>query len=196
MCLSNFNRVLVLYIIISPVTNTWCIGSVQFSWSVVSDSLWHHGLQHARLPCSPPTPRTCSDWCPSSWWCHPTISSTVIPFSSSIQSFPASGSVLCISWLKYWKPYRNHIRNQNRNHLIGTLPMNIQDGLSFGLIGLIFLQSKELSRVFSNTTVDAFESINSSVLSFLYGPTLTSIHNYWKNRSFDYTDLCQKSNDV
>ena len=74
--------------------------------------------------------------------------------------------------------------------------MNIQDGLSFGLIGLIFLQSKELSRVFSNTTVDAFESINSSVLSFLYGPTLTSIHNYWKNRSFDYTDLCQKSNDV
>ena len=74
--------------------------------------------------------------------------------------------------------------------------MNIQDGLSFGLIGLIFLQSKGLSRVFSNATVDAFESINSSVLSFLYGQTLTSIHDYWKNRSFDYTDLCQKTNDV
>ena len=66
--------------------------SVQFSHSVVSDSLWPHGLQHARLPCSSPVPRACSNSCPLSRWCHPTISSSVIPFSSHLQSFPASGS--------------------------------------------------------------------------------------------------------
>ena len=66
--------------------------SVQFSRSVMSNSLRPHGLQHARLPCPSPTPRTCSNSCPSSWWCHPTISSSVIPFSSRLQSFPASGS--------------------------------------------------------------------------------------------------------
>ena len=77
--------------------------SVQFSHSVMSDSLWPHGLQHSRLPC--PNPRTCSNSCPSSWWCHPTISSSVIP--SCFQSFPSSGSfqmslLLCIRWPKYW----------------------------------------------------------------------------------------------
>ena len=66
--------------------------SVQFSRSVMSNSLRPRGLQHARLPCPSPTPRTCSNSCPSSWWCHPTISSSVIPFSSRLQSFPASGS--------------------------------------------------------------------------------------------------------
>ena len=68
--------------------------SVQFSWSVMSDSLWLHGLQHARLPCPSPTPGAYSNSCPSSQWCHPTISSSVIPFSSRLQSFPASGSFL------------------------------------------------------------------------------------------------------
>ena len=82
--------------------------SVQFSCSVMSDSLWPHGLQHTRLPCPSPTPGACSNSCPSSWWCHPTISSSVIPFSSCLQSFPASGlvfsneSVLLIRWPKYW----------------------------------------------------------------------------------------------
>ena len=66
--------------------------SVQFSRSVVSDSLWSHGLQHAWPPCPSPTPRACSNACPLSWWCHPTISSSVIPFSCHLQSFPASGS--------------------------------------------------------------------------------------------------------
>jgi len=65
---------------------------VQFSHSVVSDSLQPHGMQHARLTCPSPTPGACSNSCPSSWWCHPTISSSVIPFSSHLQSFPASGS--------------------------------------------------------------------------------------------------------
>ena len=66
------------------------LSSVQFSCSVLSDSLWPHGLQHARLPCPSPTPRACSNSCPSSWWCHPTISSSVVPFSSCLQSFPAN----------------------------------------------------------------------------------------------------------
>ena len=82
------------------------VNSVQFIHSVLSDSLWPNGLQHARLPCPSPTPRACSISCPLSWWCHPTISSSVIPFSSHIQSFPASvssnESVLRIRWPKYW----------------------------------------------------------------------------------------------
>ena len=78
-----------------------------FSHSVMPDSLWPHGLQHTRLPCPSLTPGACSNSCPLSWWCHPTISSSVIPFSACLQSFPASGSfpnelVLCIRWSKYW----------------------------------------------------------------------------------------------
>ena len=68
------------------------VHSVQFSHSVMSNSLWPHGLQHTRLPCPSPTPGACSNSCPSSWWCHPTISFSVIPFSSCLQSFPTSGS--------------------------------------------------------------------------------------------------------
>ena len=81
------------------------IGSVQFTRSVVSDSLWPHRLQHASLPCPLPTPGAYSHSCPLSWWCHPTISSSVIPFSSRLQSFPAflsDESVLHIRWPKYW----------------------------------------------------------------------------------------------
>ena len=81
--------------------------SVPFSHSVVSDSLWPHGLQHTRLPCPSPTPGAFSDSCPLSWWCYPTISSSAVPFSSCLQSFPASGffsseSTLCMRWPKYW----------------------------------------------------------------------------------------------
>ena len=70
----------------------WSISSVQFSCSIMSNSLQSHGLQHARLPCPSPTSGACSNLCPSSWWCHPTISFSVVPFSSCLQSFPASGS--------------------------------------------------------------------------------------------------------
>ena len=121
--------------------------SVQFSHSVVSDSLWPHGLQCARLPCPSPTPKACSNSCPLSWWCHPTILSSVIPFSSCLWSFPASGSFPKSQFFT------------SGGHSIGVsasasvLPMNIQDWFPLGLSSLISLQSKGLSRVFSNTTV-------------------------------------------
>ena len=120
---------------------------VQFSRSVVSDSLQPHGLQHARPPCPSPTPRVYSNSCPLTQWCHPTISSSVVPFSSSLQSFPASGSF----------PMNQFITSGGQS--IGfsasasVLPMNIQDWFPLGWTGWISLQSKWLSRVFSNTTV-------------------------------------------
>ena len=86
--------------------NLNCVTMFWFSQSVMSDSLWPHGLQHARLPCPSPTLRACSNSCPFSRWCHPTISSSVVPFSSCLQSFPtlvfSSESVVCIRWPEYW----------------------------------------------------------------------------------------------
>ena len=119
---------------------------VQLSFSGVSDSLWPHGLQHFRLPCSSQTPGTCSNSCPSSWWCHPTtISSPVIPFSSRLQSFPALGSF----------PMSQFFTSGGQS--IGTsaliLLMNIQDWFPLEWTGCISLQSKGLSRVFSSTTI-------------------------------------------
>ena len=121
--------------------------SVQFSRSVVSDSLWTHGLQHARLPYPSPTPRVYSNSCPLSWWCHPTISSSVVPFSSHLQSFPASGS---FAMSQFFASGGQSIRVSTS---VSVLPMNIQDWFPLGLTGWISLQSKGLSRVFSNTTV-------------------------------------------
>ena len=120
---------------------------MQFSHSVVSDSLRHHGLQHTRLPCPSPTPRACSNSCPLSRWCHSTISSSVIPFSSCLQSFPASGSFL----MSQLCPSGGQSNGVSAS--ASVLPMNIQDWFPLGLTGLISLQSKGLSRVFSNTTV-------------------------------------------
>ena len=133
--------------------------SVQFSHSVVFDSLWPHGLQHARLPCLSPTPRACSNSCPSSWWCHPTISSSVVPFSSCFQSFPTSGSFPVSQFFTSG--------GQSIGASASVLPMNIQDWFSLGWIGWISLQPKGLSRVFPTPQ---FKSINSSALSFLYSP--------------------------
>ena len=121
--------------------------SVQFSRSVVSDSLRPHGLQQARLPCLSPTPRTCSNSCPLSWWCHPTISSPVIPFSSRLQSFPTSGS------LQMSQLFTSGGQSIRVSASTSVLSMNIQDWFPSGLTVLISLQSKILSRVFSNTTV-------------------------------------------
>ena len=115
----------------------------QFSYSVMSNSLWPHRLQHTRLPCPSPTPRAYSNSCPSSWWCHPTISS----FSSHLQSFPASGS---FQMTQYFTSGGQSIR-VSASALV--LPMNIQGWFPLGLTGFISLQSKGLSRVFSNTIV-------------------------------------------
>ena len=111
-------------------------------------TLRHHGLQHARPPCPSPSPRACKNSCPLSQWCHPTISSSVVPFSSCLQSFPASRSFL-MSQL-----FASGDQSIGASALASAsvLPMNIRDWSSLGLTGLISLQSKGLSRVLSNTT--------------------------------------------
>ena len=131
-------------IVCIPETNIM-FSSVQFSHIVMSDSLWPHGKQHARLPCLSPIPRAYLNSCPSSWWCHPTISSSVIPFSSCLQSFIASGSFPMSQFFA------------SGGQIIGAsasvLSKNIQDWFPLRLTGWIFLQFKGLSRVFSNTAV-------------------------------------------
>ena len=122
-------------------------GSVQFSHSVMSDSLRPHGLQHARLPCPSPTPGAYSNSCPKSQWCHPSISSSVIPFSSHLQSFSASGSFPMSRF------FSSGGQSVGVSASATVLPMNIQDWFPLGLTGWISLQSKGLSRVFSDTTV-------------------------------------------
>ena len=127
-----------------------CVGkgnSVQFSHSVVSDSLWPHELQHTRPLCLPPTPRVHPNPCPLSWWCHPAISSSVIPFSSCPQSFPASGS-FPMSQL-----FSSGGQSISVSASTSVLPMNTQDWSPLGWTGWISLQSKGLSGVLSNTTV-------------------------------------------
>ena len=147
-----------------------------FSCSVVANSLWPHGLQHTRPPCSSPSPGACSNSCPLSQWCHPAISSSVVPFSSCPQSLPASGS-FPMSQL-----FASGGQSIGVSALASVLPMNIQDWFPLGWTGLIFFLSKGVSRVSSNTIV---QSISSSVLNFLYSATLTFIHGYWKNHSLD-----------
>ena len=154
--------------------------SIQFSHSVVSNSSRPHELQHARLSCPSPTPGACSNSCPLSWWCYPTISSSVILFFSCLQSFPASGSFPTSQF------FASGGQTIGASASASVLPMNIQDWFPLGLIDWISLQSKGLSRV---SPTPQLNSINSSVLSFLYSPTLTSIHDYWKNHSFDFSWL-------
>ena len=126
-----------------------------FSHSAMTDSLWPHGLQHARLPCPLPSPRACSNSCPLSQWCHPTISSSVVPFSSCLQCFPAPGSFL-MSQL-----FASGDQSIGASASVSVLPMNIQDWFPLGLTGLI-LQSRGPSRVFSNTTVKKLNSMADS----------------------------------
>ena len=123
------------------------ISLVQFSCLVVSDSLWPHGLQHSRLPCLLPIPGVYSNSCPLSWWCHPTISSSVIPFSSHLQSFSASGSFPVSQF------FLSGGQSIGVSASASVLPMNIQDWSPLGRTCWISFQSKGLSRVFSNTTV-------------------------------------------
>ena len=152
------------------------ISSVQFSHSVVSDFLWPHELQHAKIPCPSPTPRVHSDSCPSSQWCHPAISPSVILFSSCPQSLPASGS-FPMSQLFAWGGQGTGVSG-----LHPSFQRNPRaDLLQNGLVGSPC--SPRDSQESSPTP--QFKTINSLALSFLHSPTLTSIHDHRKNHSLD-----------
>ena len=133
--------------------------SVQFSRSVMSDSLWPHGPQHARLPCPSPTPGVYQNSCPLSRWCHPTILSSVVLFSSPSQSFSASGS-LQMSHL-----FESGGQSIGVSVSTSVLPKNTQDWSPLGWTGWIFLQSKGLSRVFPNTTVQKHQFFSAQLSS-------------------------------
>ena len=140
-------------------TRSCKIGSVQFSRSVVSDSVWPHGLQHASSPRPSPSPGVYSNSCPLSRWCPPTISFSVVPFSSHLQSFPASGSFQMSQF------FTSGGQSIGVSTLASVLPMNIQDWFPLEWTGWIFLQSKGLSRVFSNTTVQKHQFFGSQLSS-------------------------------
>ena len=148
----------------------------QFSHSIVSDSLWPHESQHARPPYPSPIPRVHSNSCPSSWWCHPTISSSLIPFSSCLQSFPASGSF----------PISQFFASCGQSIGVSAsalvFPMNIQGWFPLGLTGLSPWSPRDSQE---SSPAPQVKSMTSLVFGFLYSPTLTSIHDYWKNHSFD-----------
>ena len=145
----------------------------QFS-SVAQSCLTLCGLQHARLPCPSPTPGACSNSCSLSWWCHPTLSSSVIPFSH-LKSFPASGSFPMSQF------FTSGSQSIGISASASVLPMNTQDWFPLGLVWSPC--SPRDPQEFSPTP--QFKSINSLALSFLYSPTITSIHDYWKNYTFD-----------
>ena len=145
--------------------------TVQFSRSVVSNSLWPHGLQHARPPCPSPTPGVYSNSCPSNRWCHPTISSSVVPFSFHLQSFLASRSFPVSQF------FTSGGQSSGVSASASVLPVIFRtDFLLDWLVGSPW--SPRDSQESSPTP--QFKSINSSELSFLYSPTLTSIHDYYK----------------
>ena len=154
-----------------------------FSHSLVSDSLWPHGQQHARLPCPSPSPGVCSNSCPLSQWCHPTVSCSVALFSCP-QSFPASGS---FPMSQLFTLGGQSIR---ASASASALPMNIQCWFHSGLPDLISLCPKDSQE---SSPPPQFKSINSLVLSLFYGPSLTSVHDYWENHRFDYIELCWQS---
>ena len=147
---------------------------IQFSHLIVSHSWWSYRLQHAKLPCQSPTPR--AYLCPSSQWCYSTISSSVIPFSSHLQFSSASGSF----------PMSQFFASGGQRTVASAsgsvLPMSIHDWFPLGWTGWVSVQYKGLSRVSSNTTVQKCQLFDAQLS---LGPTLTSIHDYWKNRSFD-----------
>ena len=146
----------------------------------MSNSSRPHGLQHARLPCPSPSPGAYSNSHPLHRWCHPTISSSVIPFSSCLKSFPASGSFL----MSRFFASGGQSTGVSTSGLV--LPMNIQNWFPLGLTGWISLKyNSQESNSQESSSTPQFKSINSLVLSFLFSPPLTSIHDYWKNHSFD-----------
>ena len=156
-----------------------------FNHSVVSNSLRPHGLHHARLPCPSPTPGACSNSCPWSWWCHPSISSSVILFSSSLQSFPASRS---FQMSQFFASDSQHI---GASASTSVLPMNIQGWFPLGWTGLISLQSKRLSGLLQHHSSKTLVFHHSAFFMVqLSRPYVTT----GKNQSFDCTDLCRQNN--
>ena len=150
--------------------------SVQFSHSVMSDSLQSHELQHARPPCITPTPGVPPNPRPSSWWCHPTISSSIVPFSSCPLSFPASGA------FQMSQLFASRRQNTGVSASTSGPPMKTQDWSPLGWTGGSPCSPRDSQE---SSPTPQFKSINSSVLSLHYSPTLTSISDYWKNHSLD-----------
>ena len=150
--------------------------SVQFSRSVVSNSLRPHELQHARPPCSSPTPGVHPNPCPLSWWCHPTISSSVVPFSSCPHLSQHLG---LFQWVSSSHQVAKLLEFQLQHHSFQWTPRT--DLLSDGLVGSPCSPRDSLE----SCPTPQFKSINFSALSFLYSPTPTSIHDHWKNHSLD-----------
>ena len=154
------------------------------SHSVRSNSLQPHGLQHTTLPHPSLSLGVCSNSCPLNRWCHPTISFSVAPFSCP-QSFPGSGS-FPVSWL-----FASGGQSTRTSASAPVFPMNIQGWFPLGLTGLISWLSKGLFQ--ESSPAPQFKSVNSLLPSLLYGPALTSVHDYWKNCRFEYADLCRQS---
>ena len=154
----------------------WCPHSVQFSHWVMFNSLQPHGLQHTRPPCPSATTGACSNSCPWSQWCHLTISSSVVPFSSRFQLFLASGSFPISQF------FTSGGQSIGVSASTSVLPVNVQNWFPLGWTGWISFQSKGLSRIFSNITVQKHQFFGTRLIC---GPTLTSVHDYWKNQSFD-----------
>ena len=149
---------------------------IHFTRSVVSDSSQLHGLQHIRLPCASSTSGVCSNSCPSSWWCPPTISPAVVLFFSCHQSFPASGSF----------PRNQFLASGDQKIGVSAsasvLTMNIQNWLPLGWTVGSPCSPRDSQ---GSSPTPKFKRISSLMLIFLYGSTLTSIHEYWKNHNFD-----------
>ena len=172
-CQINIKELL-LYIFFKEVY-IFHFSSVQFSHSHVSNSLWPHGLQHARVPCPSPTPGACSNSCPSSWWCHQTSHPLLFP---SPPAFNLSQHQTLFQWVsslhQVAKVLEFQFQHQSFQWMFRT------DFLYDSLVWSCCLRGSQES-----SPIPQFKSINSSALSFLYGPTLTSIHGYWKNHIFD-----------
>ena len=151
--------------------------SVQFSCSVMCNSLWPHGLQHARPPCASPPPGAYSNSCPLSRWCHPAISSSVVPFSSDLQSFPTSGSFpMSQFFTSGFKILEFQLQYQSFQWIFRVDLLAVPGTL------------KSLLQHHSSKA-----SVLKTSAHLLHGPTLTPVHDYWQNNSFVYTDLCWQS---
>ena len=176
LCLPHIHFIFIL--LDSPKHFTFQGQSVQFSHSVMSDSLWPHESQHARPPCPSPTPGVHSNSCPLSQWCHPTISSSVVPFSSCPQSLPASGSSP-MSQLFTWGGQSIGVSAST-----SVLPMNTQDWSPLGWTGWLSLQSKGLSSIFSNTTLQKHQFFCAQLSS----PSNSHIHTWPLEKPYPWLD--------